>query len=135
MTNRWLRRQRTPPTRTLPADFPTPASHPCRPALRQLFTVFTHSPEVQSRYSDCDESGRIIMTEEMNKTDGATGAFGHFIKRLKSANIGQGETCGYTEDSSEDRLQVTAEREGVKLYLNPDGSHLAVDESHSSYDD
>lgn len=75
------------------------------------------------------------MTAEIKKTYGPTDGFGRVIKRFRSANIGQGEKCGYTEDSSEDRLQATAESEGVKLYLNPDGSHLAVDESHSSYDD
>lgn len=79
--------------------------------------------------------GRRIMTAETNRSSKLTQTIRQIPKAFKSANIGQGQKVGYREDSSEERLQTTAEHEGVKLYRNPDGSHLAVDESHSSYDD
>jgi hypothetical protein len=79
--------------------------------------------------------GRKIMTAETHRSSKLAETIEKFSKAFKSANIGQGQKVGYREDSSEERLQATAEHEGVKLYRNPDGSHLAVDESHSSYDD
>ncbi|SDS91029.1 hypothetical protein SAMN04489752_2829 [Brevibacterium siliguriense] len=79
--------------------------------------------------------GRTIMIAEMNRPSKLENTIKQISKAFKSANIGQGQKVGYREDSSEERLQATAEHEGVKLYRNPDGSHLAVDESHSSYDD
>ncbi|HJF77674.1 MAG TPA: hypothetical protein K8V63_13025 [Brevibacterium linens] len=75
------------------------------------------------------------MTAEMNRSSKLADMIEQISKAFKSANIGQGQKVGYREDSSEERLQATAEHEGVKLYRNPDGSHLAVDESHSSYED
>jgi hypothetical protein len=74
------------------------------------------------------------MTAEMNRSSKLADMIEQISKAFKSANIGQGQKVGYREDSSEERLQATAEHEGVKLYRNPDGSHLAVDESHSSYE-
>ena len=79
--------------------------------------------------------GRRIMTAEMNRSSKLADMIEQISKAFKSANIGQGQKVGYRENSSEERLQATAEHEGVKLYRNPDGSHLAVDESHSSYED
>lgn len=73
--------------------------------------------------------GRKIMTAEMKKTHRFAGSFGHLATAFHSANIGQGEKVGYTEDCSKERLRATAEHEGVRLYRNPDGSHTAVDES------
>lgn len=77
--------------------------------------------------------GRNIMTAEIRKTHRRTGSFGHLATAFHSANIGQGQKVGYTEDCSEKRLIATAEHEGVRLYCNPDGSHIAVDESKSQF--
>ncbi|UVI37352.1 hypothetical protein [Brevibacterium spongiae] len=71
----------------------------------------------------------------MNRPTKLADTIEHISKAFRSANIGQGQKVGYREDSSEERLQATAEQEGVKLYRNADGSHFAVDESHSSYED
>ncbi|SMX76590.1 hypothetical protein BI49514_01129 [Brevibacterium iodinum ATCC 49514] len=79
--------------------------------------------------------GRRIMTSETHRSSKLAETIEKISNAFKSADIGQGQKVGYREDSSEERLQATAEHEGVKLYRDPDGSHLAVDESHSSYDD
>lgn len=75
------------------------------------------------------------MTAEMNRPTKLADTIEQLSRAFRGANIGQGKKVGYREDSSEARLQATAEQEGVKLYRNPDGSHQAVDESHSSYED
>lgn len=85
-------------------------------------------------FTICVGMGRTIMTAEMNRSTKLADTIEQIAKAFKSANIGQGQKVGYREDSSEERLQATAEHEGVKLYRNPDGSHHAVDESHSSYE-
>ncbi|WP_198395195.1 hypothetical protein [Brevibacterium antiquum] len=69
------------------------------------------------------------MTAEVKKSHRYINPISHLAKRFTSVNIGQGQKVGYTEDHSESRLQPIAMHEGVKLYLNPDGSHEAVDES------
>lgn len=43
-----------------------------------------------------------------------------------------GSTPGYVQENTEDDAQVVADKEGVELYRNPDGSHEAVDESKMS---
>ncbi|GEB22858.1 hypothetical protein BAURA63_01014 [Brevibacterium aurantiacum] len=75
--------------------------------------------------------GRIIMTAEVKRSHNSTNPISRLAKRFTSVNIGQGEKVGYTEDSSEARMQSTALHEGVKLYRHPDGSHEAIDESRS----
>lgn len=69
------------------------------------------------------------MTAEVKRSHQSTNPISQLARRFTSVNIGQGEKVGYTEDHSEARLQPIAMHEGVKLYLNPDGSHAAVDES------
>ena len=69
------------------------------------------------------------MTAEVKKSHKSTNPISRLANRFTSVNIGQGEKVGYTEDHSEARLKPIAMHEGVKLYLNPDGSHEAVDES------
>lgn len=71
------------------------------------------------------------MTAEVKRSHNSTNPIIRLARRFKSVNIGQGEKVGYTEDSSENRMQSTALHEGVKLYRNPDGSHEAIDESHA----
>ncbi|TGD33239.1 hypothetical protein EB835_01730 [Brevibacterium sp. S22] len=75
------------------------------------------------------------MTAEQHRPTKLATMIDQISRAFRSANIGQGQKVGYREDSSEERLRSTAEHEGVKLYRNPDGSHRAVDESHSSYED
>lgn len=69
------------------------------------------------------------MTAEVKKAHRFTSSVRHLASRFTSVNIGQGQKVGYTEDHSEARLQPIAAHEGVKLYLNLDGSHEAIDES------
>lgn len=74
------------------------------------------------------------MTAEVKRSHKFTNPMSRAAKRFTSVNIGQGQKVGYTEDSSEARLQSTAMHEGVKLYRNPDGSHEAIDESQAKFD-
>lgn len=69
------------------------------------------------------------MSAEAKRSHPSANPFKRLAKRFTSVNIGQGQKVGYTEDSSEERMQSTARHEGVKLYRNPDGSHEAIDES------
>ena len=71
------------------------------------------------------------MNAEVKNSHKSTNRFSRWAKRFTSVNIGQGQKVGYTEDSSEARMQSTAMHEGVKLYRNPDGSHEAIDESQA----
>lgn len=52
------------------------------------------------------------MTAEMNHSTKLADTIEQFSKAFRSANIGQGQKVGYREDSSEERLQATAEQEG-----------------------
>lgn len=71
------------------------------------------------------------MTAEVEKSHTLTNSLSRLARRFTSVNIGQGEKVGYTEDSSEARMQSIALHEGVKLYRNSDGSHEAIDESQA----
>ncbi|SDR78146.1 hypothetical protein SAMN04489751_0430 [Brevibacterium sandarakinum] len=71
------------------------------------------------------------MTAEVKRSHNSTNRISRLARRFTSVNIGQGQKVGYTEDSSEARLQSTATHEGIKLYRNPDGSHEAIDESQA----
>ncbi|PCC52197.1 hypothetical protein [Brevibacterium aurantiacum] len=71
------------------------------------------------------------MTAEVKRSHKFIDPMSRLARRFTSVNIGQGQKVGYTEDSSEARLQSIATHEGIRLYRNPDGSHEAINESQA----
>lgn len=76
-----------------------------------------------SRDKSNETGGESKARDVAAKLDHATEPLGGTSEMTSEAEV------GYTEEDVEERAQDAADGEGVSLYRNPDGSHIAIDES------